>query len=442
MPRRVSRILLVSSVVLLVIPSLHGSVVTAARDQLTIEERVEYQLRLERLAHARRIELAPEPKPTFEQAMPPGAARTKVERSLALSAALGTFWQRPLTASQLQAEIGRLARDSKQPDRLREMFAALGDDPVVIAECLARPLLAERLAREWYAFDQRFHGALEKRVEAEVASIASGADSKSAGGAYSEAILRRRTSPGAAGDAAASGSDGRDSLDADSWDELLRALADRFGVDDPSRIPIGIWSPLERTATDFEIQAVLERTPDSIRVASLRWEKASFDAWWEGVRGALEKDAAAAAASPTSPYELPVIRGSGCGADDTWRPTQGLPNARFGHSAVWTGAEMIVWGGGDPHDLTSVNSGGRYDPATDSWTPTSVGTGVPRPRHSHTAVWTGTEMVIWGGFGSGTSGYVNTGARYNPATDRWTPTSVDANAPSARCYHTAVWTGT
>ncbi len=294
MQRRVSRLLFVSSVAFLVTSLLPGPAVAAARGPLTIEERVEYQLRLERLAHARRIEQAPDPKPAFEQAMPPGAVRTKVERSHALSAALGTFWQRPLTALQLQAEIGRLARDTKQPDRLREMFAALGNDPFVIAECLARPLLAERLAREWYAFDQRFHGALEKRVEAEVASIASGADSKSAGGAYSEEILRRRTSAGVAEDAAAPGAGGRGSLDADSWDELLRALADRFGVDDSSRIPIGTWSPLERTATDFEIQAVLERTPDSIRVASLQWEKTSFDAWWEGVRGALEKDAAAA----------------------------------------------------------------------------------------------------------------------------------------------------
>ena len=28
---------------------------------------------------------------------------------------------------------------------LRELFAALGNDPFVIAECLARPVLAERL---------------------------------------------------------------------------------------------------------------------------------------------------------------------------------------------------------------------------------------------------------------------------------------------------------
>ena len=47
-------------------------------------------------------------------------------------------------------------------------------------------------------------------------------------------------------------------------------------------------------------------------------------------------------------------------------------------------------------------------------------------------------MVVWGGYGSSIS--LNTGGRYDPATDTWTPTST-VGAPSARSYHTAVWTG-
>ena len=38
-----------------------------------------------------------------------------------------------------------MAQHTKQPEVLRELFAALGNDPFVIAECLARPVLAERL---------------------------------------------------------------------------------------------------------------------------------------------------------------------------------------------------------------------------------------------------------------------------------------------------------
>ena len=43
-----------------------------------------------------------------------------------------------------------------------------------------------------------------------------------------------------------------------------------------------------------------------------------------------------------------------------------------------------------------VNTGGRYDPSTDSWTATST-TDAPDARDRHTAVWTGSEMIVWGG---------------------------------------------
>ena len=41
--------------------------------------------------------------------------------------------------------MDRMAQHTKQPEVLRELFDALGNDPFVIAECLARPVLAERL---------------------------------------------------------------------------------------------------------------------------------------------------------------------------------------------------------------------------------------------------------------------------------------------------------
>ena len=55
---------------------------------------------------------------------------------------------------------------------------------------------------------------------------------------------------------------------------------------------------------------------------------------------------------------------------------------------------MIVWGG---IDFSSVlNTGGRYNPSTDSWTATST-TNAPSAREVHTGVWTGSEMIVWGG---------------------------------------------
>ena len=87
--------------------------------------------------------------------------------------------------------------------------------------------------------------------------------------------------------------------------------------------------------------------------------------------------------------------GYGC-MDDTWTATSttNAPDARTGHTAVWTGSEMIVWGGVNGFGV--FNTGGRYNPSTDTWTATST-TNAPEARAGHTAVWTGSEMIVWGG---------------------------------------------
>ena len=86
----------------------------------------------------------------------------KVEDYLRDSQALEDYWQRPITPDQLQAEMERIASHTKQPGVLREIFAALGNDSLVIAECLARPVLTERLITELYASRSK----IPRRVEA------------------------------------------------------------------------------------------------------------------------------------------------------------------------------------------------------------------------------------------------------------------------------------
>src|SRR5262249_32363786 len=107
------------------------------------------------------------------------------------------------------------------------------------------------------------------------------------------------------------------------------------------------------------------------------------------------------------------------------------PAARSQHTALWTGNEMIIWGGVDYFGAFGLHSGGRYNPTTDTWTATSI-TDAPAHRYQHTAIWTGSEMVVWGG--TNLSRIFNTGGRYNPATNSWTATSV-TNAPSSRARH-------
>ena len=128
----------------------------------------------------------------------------------------------------------------------------------------------------------------------------------------------------------------------------------------------------------------------------------------------------------------------GAGWVATSAPDDG-PVERHSHTAVWTGAEMIIWGGYAPAfggGVAAVNTGARYNPATDSWTNTSL-TAAPSSRTNHTSIWTGTEMVIWGGTANGTSGLAN-GGRYNPVTDSWA-TVATAFAPAARYNHAAVF---
>ena len=73
---------------------------------------------------------------------------------------------------------------------------------------------------------------------------------------------------------------------------------------------------------------------------------------------------------------------------------------------MWTGSEMIVWGG---IFIDTLNIGGRYNSSTDSWTATST-TNAPAGRYDHTAIWTDNEMIVWGGQGTGMR--LNTGGTY------------------------------
>jgi N-acetylneuraminic acid mutarotase len=119
---------------------------------------------------------------------------------------------------------------------------------------------------------------------------------------------------------------------------------------------------------------------------------------------------------------------------NTWTalPTNGAPIARAYHTAVWTSSEMIVWGG---VGATLLNDGGRYNPAANSWTALPTNS-APAARYRHTAVWARSEMIVWGGTGTA---FLNTGGRYNPLANGWTAL-LTTGAPAARVNHTAVWT--
>lgn len=116
--------------------------------------------------------------------------------------------------------------------------------------------------------------------------------------------------------------------------------------------------------------------------------------------------------------------------------TSNAPSARKGHTAIYDGQHVIVWGG-QVSSSTYSGTGALYDPAADSWEVLNP-VGSPSARGYHTAVWTGQEMIVWGG--STASGYLNTGARFSPVTQSWR-TLPTSGAPTGRRHHLAVWTG-
>jgi hypothetical protein len=124
---------------------------------------------------------------------------------------------------------------------------------------------------------------------------------------------------------------------------------------------------------------------------------------------------------------------------DSWNQIPDSPHARLGMSAVWTGSEMVVWGG-QPFFASDEYSasGAIYDVFERSWR-TIPDAPIPGRRY-HTAVWTGTEMIVWGGDSPARGPALVDGAAYNPATNAWRAIA-DAPFPLVPTETTAVWDG-
>lgn len=93
-------------------------------------------------------------------------------------------------------------------------------------------------------------------------------------------------------------------------------------------------------------------------------------------------------------------------SDNDWKPLPSLAaaEAREGHTAVWTGEHLVVWGGFTPQNLDAGASnqleatpyyGAAYDPLSGDWTPLPD-SGLS-PRIGHTMIWTGDALIVFGG---------------------------------------------
>jgi N-acetylneuraminic acid mutarotase len=440
--------------------SLHSEAsVNASQIALTFAERVSYQRAIENVYWRHRIwpKENPNPKPSLDAVMSQAQLESKVAGYLRDSRALEDYWQRPITAEQLQAEMDRMARDTKQPGVLRELFEALGNDPAVIAECLAKPILAARLIADLSAQDQTRQvespqtDALRTmsvattlgQVVYTLPEIADAGDPPCTDDTWTATTITNAPVARYLHTAVWTGSEmivwggrpgahylntgGRYSPATDSWTATSTTNAA------PRAGHTAVWTGSEMIVWGGFDAGGYSNTGGRYNPTTDSWittslinapsPRASHTAVWTGSEMIVWGGTTDSTGGRYNPNT------------DSWTATSTTnAAARAGHTAVWTGSEMIVWGGAN---RLALNTGGRYNPSTDSWTATSTAN-APSPRNSHTAVWTGSEMIVWGG--SHRVG-LRTGGRYNPSTDSWTATST-TNAPTSRYNHTAVWTGT
>lgn len=126
-----------------------------------------------------------------------------------------------------------------------------------------------------------------------------------------------------------------------------------------------------------------------------------------------------------------------------WATIPTLPGpTRHTEVVVWTGSEVVVWGGCDAtepqcDDFATglLTDGYAYDPDSEQWRPVAAS---PLSAGVHPqGAWTGEELIIYAGAVTEEDGV--TAAAYNPTTDSW---RVLPNPPlTPRRYAAAAWTG-
>jgi hypothetical protein len=117
---------------------------------------------------------------------------------------------------------------------------------------------------------------------------------------------------------------------------------------------------------------------------------------------------------------------------DTWRRLPPAPHdpAYRQTAVVWTGSEMIVFGGGEV-DSETAHQGAAYDPETNEWRRIAD---APVGLNLLSAVWTGDEVIVFGSLLNGRNvaeTETSVGAAYDPVTDTWRMLPPSALSPQA-----------
>lgn len=412
-----------------------------AQTTFSLEKRIACQTVIENIRWSHRLwpEENSSVKPQRSEILSDQQIRVKVEDSLRMEAALDGIYGIEITEAMLQAELDRMTGSTRAPGRLQELFGALGNDPVTIAECLVRPALVSKQLYNRYAKDDSQHAGLRLQAETALAINDDPVTLEASGGQERLVHLVR-----------VDGNGQRVVTDVCEYVQCIELDSAEF--DRETNRLLGA-SVLKELPTSFVYEKLLNRSDDFLEVQSFIWHKQNFNQWWSLESGEWVVDETQPATAIS--MALPVVTGGDEElifsppvaafnspvpvVADSWLPPPPFPEARALNTAVWTGSEMIIWGGQNTNGDTFYSGCWHYDPVSDHWQKVSP-VGEPSGRILHTAIWTGTEMIVWGG--GGNEGWrLQTGWRYNPGNSSVTATTTTVGAPTGRDSHTAVWSG-
>lgn len=381
-----------------------------------------------------------QPKPIFSDIFSYDEIASKVIINIKMEAALSEIYGFNISPEILQTDLKRMTRNSKDPIRLKQLFQSLDNNANTVAECISRPFLTKAKLYRNYNWNNLYHDKLKARVLSELdtyqsTGLLNNPDSSNRIITYyhnkSNVNLNNTDVI---------------KLDIKDFSNLIKRLKfdpiDEYSSIEHPHNPESKTSNLRELESSFIYEEIVNSDFQSIEVRTIVWKKDNFYDWWENF---TKSQKYFHINSISYQFEIPNLKANdnifkkpnttanmGALIQDEWATN--IPTARYLHTAVWTGSEMIIWGG---FNGSHLNTGSRYNPTTDTWIDISS-ISAPSERSRHTAIWTGTEMVLWGGHDFNDT--YNTGAKYNPNSDSWTTTSM-TNAPIKRSYHTAIWTG-
>ena len=322
-----------------------------------------------------------------------------------------------LSDDLIQKELNRIVKDTHKPQKLNKLFSLFHHDPQQIAECFIRPILVDKLISENYYKDKNQFLTIQNEALRTLNNHKNNIWSKN-NARLSKSIYQFN-----------SNIENRGLTINEEGVELFSIAESNFKqvlnhfLNDEYK--------LHETKQAFYFIQIKQLNESIFEKLTYSWQKPILLDWLS--KKQYNKNTFVPLNYFVKNISIPEIINN---SPSSFTTLMKNPTARVEHTAIWTGNEMIIWGGND--DFGNSDTGGMYNPMTHVWTELSLNN-APRSRVQHTAIWTGTHMIIWGGLHG--SNDLNTGALFNPTTNTWTETTT-VNSPIPTKEHTAVWSGT